>query len=216
MTSRIYRVMAIVVLGGFLHASAHAGPEMLLYPLARMFGSPPEKELAKCRQALQQLQNQLKSSKVAVLPVYWVHEGHAEWRPEMSQAVVQYSAGRTSAQFEALPTQPGVAHTPLGHNQARYFWERAAAYSAWVRAHPQKSDYVWISEIWSQADTVQAIHVYVIDTQGQIAFTSLMNSHHFGSNLHVNDGAAVERVAKRFFEGMKSDPKTIYPPYGVG
>jgi len=40
-----------------------------LYPVARAFGSPPESELAVCREAFRQLQMHIETSRVQVEPV---------------------------------------------------------------------------------------------------------------------------------------------------
>ena len=192
-----------------------AGGEIFLYPLARAFGSPSEAELARCRQAFRQFQSNIGTSRVAVAPVFFVDGSRHEWRPDLAEAVIREAGVLTAARFEVLASAPVVAPTELGHNQLRYLWKRATVYSDWVKAAHPAGDFVWVVEIWGHDGKVGAIHAYVFDTSGQIAYCRLFNSHQFGPNLPIGD-EPIRLLVRRLFEDLKKDPEKIFPPYGVG
>ena len=212
--SRIF--LAAIILGDLMLPPLQAGSGILLYPLARAFGSPSESELAKCRQAFHQLQADLGTSRVAVMPVFFVDGGRRVWRADLAEAIIREAGVRSSAQFAVPVPAPAVAPAVLGHNQLRYLWERASVFAEWVKADHPAADYVWIAEIWGHGGKVGAIHVYVFDVRGQLAYCRLFNSHQFGPNLPLEGDAAVQLLVRRFFEDLQKDPVRIFPPYGVG
>lgn len=216
MKTLLGRMLTLISLGGLLLSPLQAGSNILLYPLARAFGSPPEAELAKCRQAFQQLQSRLDTSRVTVQPVLLVEGGRRAWRQNLAEAVVREVGAHTKARLTVADTTPEVAPTRLGHNQLRYTWERAAEYSRWVQAARPAGDYVWFIEIWASRGKVGAIQVYVLEADGQVAYCRLFNSHQFGPDLALAGEAAIRLAVQRFFQDLPKDPRAVFPPYGVG
>jgi hypothetical protein len=209
-------ILSALLFGGLLLLTLRAGTGILLYPFARAFGSPPESELADCRRAFQQLQAHLGTSRVLVLPVLFVNGHQRDWRNDLAEAIVQEVGTYSSAKLDLADAPPGVAQPKLGRNQLRYLWERGAAYSRWVKqAHPA-DHYVLCTEIWGQHGKVAAIHIYILDSSGQIAYCHLYNSHQFGENLPLEGNLAVLLLVRRFFEHLLLEPTRIFPPYGVG
>ncbi|HVT73439.1 MAG TPA: hypothetical protein VHD61_09900 [Lacunisphaera sp.] len=217
MKSTFCRLLAAVVVGGTLLSPLRAGSEILLYPLARAFGAPPESELVRCRQAFQQLQAHLRESRVAVQPVLCIDESRAVWRRMTAVTLAREVSDRSPAEL-TVPRDgaPVVPPTEFGHNQLRYLWTRATVYTDWVKANPPAADYVWIAEIWGHDGKVGAIQVYILDARGQVAYCRLFNSHHFGPNLPMEGVDAVQLIVRNFFEDLKKTAEQIFPPYGVG
>lgn len=209
-------MLAVIFLGGLLLSPLQAGSNILLYPLARAFGSPPEAELARCRQAFQQLQTRLETSRVMVQPVFLVDDGERTWRKNLAERVVREAGAHTKARLILADTAPAVAPARLGHNQLRYTWERAAEYTRWVKATRPAEDYVWFIEIWGAQGKVAAIQVYLLESSGQVAYCRLFNSHQFGPDLALHGDAAIRLAVHRFFQDLPKDPRAIFSPYGVG
>ena len=210
------KLLCLFAVAGLALPTLNAGAEFLLAPLARAFGAPPESELARCRQAFQGLQGHLGTSRVVVAPVYFVNGHQRSWSPELAAAICREAATRTGAKFTVAAAKPQVGPAKLGHNQLRYLWDRAGDYSGWVKSAPPGGDYVWLVEIWGHDGRVGAIHVYVLDPTGQVAYCRLFNSHHFGDNFPLEGGDAVRLIVDDFFRNLARDPKVIFPPYGVG
>lgn len=210
------QILAALALGAAVLSPLKAGTEILLYPLARAFGSPSESELARCREAFRQLQSGLATGRVAVLPVLLVDGSHREWRPDLAEAIIREAALRSPAKFEGVAVVPVVAPAQIGHNQLRYLWERADVYAAWVKSAPPAGDWVWVVEIWGHNGKVGAIHVYLLDARGQVAYCRLYNSHQFGPNLPLQGDATIKLFVRRLFEDMQKTPEQVFPPYGVG
>ena len=210
------RLLCLLVLAGLPLPTLNAGAEFLLAPLARAFGAPPESELARCRVAFQGLQSHLGASRVVVAPVYFVDGHKRSWRPDLADALCHEAGTHTGARFAVAAAKPQVGPAQLGHNQLRYLWHRAADYSGWVQTARPGADYVWFVEIWGHNGNVGAIHVYVVDPAGQIAYCRLFNSHHFGDHLPMEGGDAVRLIVDDFFRNLARDPKSVFPPYGVG
>lgn len=216
MKSSTQMILSALVFGGLLLSPLRAGSEVLFYPLARAFGSPPESELARCRQAFQQLQAHLGTSRVLVQPVFFVDGHRREWRQDLAEAICREAGTRTSAKLEMAGAAPVVAPAQFRHNQLRYLWERAAQYGQRVKMARPDGDYVLLAEIWGHDGKVAAIQVYVFDPSGQIAYCRLFNSHHFGPNLPLLGDDAVQLVVKHLFDDLPRDAKSLFPPYGVG
>jgi hypothetical protein len=216
MKTLLGRMLALISLGGLLLSPLQAGSSILLYPLARAFGSPSEAELAKCRHAFQQLQSHLDTSRVVVQPVFLVEGSHRTWRKNLAEVAVREAGAHTKARLTLADTAPEVAPARLGHNQLRYTWERAAEYSRWVQTARPAGDYVWFIEIWAARGKVGAIQVYLLDANGQVAYCRLFNSHQFGPELALEGDAVIRLAVQRFFQDLPKDPRAIFPPYGVG
>lgn len=216
MKTLLGRMLALISLGGLLLPPLQAGSNPFFYPLARAFGSPPEAELAKCRQAFQRLQGRLETSHVTVQPVFLVDGDQRAWRRDLAERVVREAGAHTKARLIPADTTPAVAPARLGHNQLRYTWARAAEYSRWVQAARPAGDYVWFIEIWSARGKVGAIQVYLLEANGQVAYCRLFNSHQFGPDLALEGDAAIRLAVQRFFQDLPKDPRAVFPPYDIG
>lgn len=216
MKSSLKNTVAALVLAGLALSTARAGSEILLYPLARAFGSPPESELVKCRQAFRELQSGLGGSRVVVEPVLFVDGHRRQWRADLAGSLCREAAARTTAKLVVAPSNPSVPQARFRHNQLRYTWERAAQYAGWVReAHPA-GDFVWCAEIWGHDGKLGAVQVYLLDPSGRIAYCQLFNSHHFGENLPLEGDRAVRLIVEAVFEHLRWDADRVFPPHGVG
>ncbi len=188
----------------------------MLYPFARMFGSPPESELAKCREAFAQFQATLGKNPVGVAPVLWVSGTQRTWRLPVAVALADELRSLTSAPFAAEQGKPDVPPPEFRHNQLRYLWERGAQYAAWRYGAPTSGSYTLCVEVWGHDGKVGAIQVYVLNSAGQIAYRRLYNSHHFGPNLPLEIDATIRLIGRGLLEDLKKRPEQVFPPYGVG
>src|ERR1017187_1298910 len=211
-----YLLLTVCLSGGFGLTPAQAGTEMLLYPVARAFGSPSESELALCRVAFKQLQTDLCKSRVVVMPVLFADAGRCQWRNDLAAVEMRELAARTSAKIEVTTVEPKVASPPRFHNQLRYLTKRSAVYRDWIKAAHPSGDYVLFTEIFGGGGKVGAIQIYLFDSSGQIAYCRLLNSHQFGPNLSLAGADAVKLIVNTFFDNLKWDAKKLFPPYGVG
>jgi len=209
-------LLAICLAGG----GARAGTEILFYPFARMFGSPSESELARCRAADRLMQTNFDKSHVVVMPVLFADADsdskNGQWRGDLAASVAREMTDLTTAKIEVSAAEPKTAMPKPFKNQLRYTTKRSAAYSAWVKAAHPPGDYVFVAEIFGGEGIVYAIQIYVFDASGQLAYSRQLNSHQFGNRLPLKGDAAVKRVVKTFMNNLKEDVKIIFPPYGVG
>lgn len=191
------------------------GTEILLYPFARAFGSPSEAELARCRNAWRQFQATLATQPVVAVPVLVAAGRSSEWRAD----VVQLLAGRISAagalQVRAIAEPPAVEPLPMGSNQLRYAWKRAAQYAEWVKRMPAHPEYVLLVEVWAGPEQIGGIHFFLVSPEGQVAYCRWFNSHQFGKLPFTGD-AWIEFAAGRFLRDLKRSAEELFPPYGVG
>ncbi|MBS0663608.1 MAG: hypothetical protein JSR48_10120 [Verrucomicrobia bacterium] len=206
-------ILAILALG---IALAIGGCREVMYPLARALGSPPEADLAACRTAFANLKAHLPQSLVRVEPVQYAPSFNArQWRYDWAEGLAREAHLRVSTRYEVAPIAPGVVPTRFSRNQLRYLWERAIAYSNWLKSSPPGADYIWCTEMFTQDGKVIAIQVFVYDAKGQLAYCRLFNSHHFGKDLNEGDDA-LKLVVRTLFDDLKRTPEQIFPPYGIG
>ncbi|HNC24249.1 MAG TPA: hypothetical protein PLU52_08585 [Opitutaceae bacterium] len=214
--SATYGGLAVLALLAIGIALAIGGCREVLYPLARAFGSPPEEDLAVCRVAFAELKKNLPASSVRVEPVqYAATRDTRRWRYDWAEGLAREAHLRMPTRYEIAPIAPGVVPTHFGRNQMRYLWERAVAYSNWLKSSPPGIDYIWCTEIFAQEGRVIAIQVFVYDAKGQLAYCRLFNSHHFGKTLNEGDDA-LRLVVQTLLDDLKRDPEQIFPRYGVG
>lgn len=211
-------IVKYTLLGGLAVAAilAVVNCKVALYPFARAFGSPPESELAGCREAFHQLQQHIGTSRVSAEPVLFVHDRSTEWRSDLAQAIAQEASARTQAKLAVAHSAPAVAHRNIGHNQMRYLWARSTDYAHWVEATHPAADYILCAEVWAHENRVEGIRVFIFDAKGQVAYCRLFNSHHFGNDLPAEGTAAIKLLVKQLFDNLTLDPATVFPPYGVG
>ena len=212
--------VALVSVGFTIFGCTH---QQVLSPIARAFGVPPESELAACRLAYARLQGGLLRSRLLVEPVMLAPGGHRQWRGDLAQSIARTASLRTHTRFDATSTPPEVSFPEkMYHNQLRYLWDRSRDYERCVKSSPPSLDYVCFVEIFvgrqenGAPEKVAAIQVYVFEKQGQLAYTRLYNSAHFGPGLSLEGEAAVEFVAGSLADILHMAPEQAFPPYGVG
>ena len=218
-TSRLfagYLLLTVCLVSGFGLTSARAGMEIILYPVARAFGSPAESELARRRVAFKQLQAGVEKSRLVVMPVLFADAGRCQWRSDLAAAELRELATRTSAKMEVSSVEPKVAVPPRFHNQLRYLSKRAKVYRDWIKAAPPSGDYVLVTEVFGAGEKVAAIHIYLFDSSGQVAYCRLLNSHQFGPNLPLAGDSAVKLIVNTFIDNLKWDATKLFPPHGIG
>ena len=187
-----------------------------LYPVARAFGSPPESELAVCREAFRQLQMHIETSRVQVEPVLFAVDHDRQWRTDVAQAIVVEAGAHTKAKLEVAAAPDVGFPAEMYHNQLHYLWDRSTEYARWIKAAHPGADYVLCTEVFGHEGKVAAIQVYLFDAKGQIAYCRVFNSHHFGGNLPLEGEGHVRLMVKVLFDDLRKDANVIFPPYGVG
>jgi len=215
-TSVLRGIVVFAFLAGLASPALRADGNVLLYPFARMFGSPPESELAKCRTAFAEFQAAQGTRPIVIAPVLWVDGPRNVWRRPVAEALAREMRPHTQGVVRVEPGKPEVPPAEFGHNQLRYLWERGAQYAAWRRAAPPIDAYVLCAEVWGHHGKVAAIQVYVFDPKGQIAYCRLYNSHHLGPNLPLQVDDPVRVIVRHLFEDLQKQPEEVFPPYGVG
>jgi len=196
----------------------------LLYPLARLFGGPKESELKVMRENFIRLQKEISTSKMAVFPPCIINFHKHEWKPDVPKQLVQFMETEMKIEAYEISIEPEVDFIPLGRNQSRFRWDRARAYSAWVKkTQPVPAgDFIMFNDFIcppnSDCNSVLGVNIYVADFQGNISYTSVINSKHeiykFIKPNSLKDCCIM--VIKRFLEGLSMDVMDLYPPYGVG
>lgn len=208
--------MSLLGVSALILITALVNCRQAMTPLARAFGAPPESKLAKCRAAFRQLQGELDHSTLRVAPVLTVDERGATWRRKLAVALHRELAPHTKAKLLVPADRPTVATTPFGHNQLRYLWVRAAAYTQALQAARPAADFVLQGEIFAHGGKVGAIQVYIFTADGQVAYCRLFNSHHFGPDLGADDEAPLQFIVRHLVEDLHREAQEIFPPDGVG
>jgi len=198
--------------------SSASAEQILLYPLARAFGVPPESELAICRAAFGRLETRFDTSRILVEPVMYAPGHQRQWRGDWAQAPAQKAGARSRAQFTVASAPPDVPFpSKMYHNQLRYLWDRSRVYGPSVKAVAAGVGYVWFVEVFTGPDgNVAAIQAYIFERGGQLAFARLFNSGHFGPRLSPEGDAALLFVVKTLFETLTLPPERAFPLYGIG
>ena len=194
----------------------------LLYPLARAFGGLKESELKVIRKNFIRLQEKISTSRMAVFPPCIINFQKHEWKPGIAKQLVEIMEMKIDAYEFSI--KPEVEFIPLRKNQMRFMWDRARAYSAWViKAQPVPAgDFIMFTDFicppGSNCNLVGGVHIYITDFQGNISFTSLINSKHDIYDKIKPDSLkdCCIMAVKRFLDGLSMDVMVIYPPYGVG
>jgi len=207
----------ILLLAGLTLLPLRAGTNILFYPFARAFGSPPESELVNCRKAFTRLQTQLGTSRILIQPVLFVGSPRATWRDRPARELRRgLKEGGIQARFEIAGAAPEVHRPQLGHNQLRYLWQRSRDYSEWVRSAKPPGDYILFAEVFAHDGKVGAIHVFILDSSGQVAYCRLFNSHQFGPDLLADDGAPEHWIVSHLLKDLQRESTELFPPYGIG
>lgn len=64
------------------------------------------------------------------------------------------------------------------HNQARMYRESASGFSEFVKARQVEDQYWVLAECLMVSDQVLGAHLYILDSEGRVAYGILSNSHH--------------------------------------
>lgn len=64
------------------------------------------------------------------------------------------------------------------HNQARMLRESASDFAAFVKSHAIESEYAVLAECLMGSREIIGVHLYVLDSKGEVADVVLANSHH--------------------------------------
>ena len=201
-----------------------ASCEVMMYPLARAFGSPKESELKVFRENFVHLQENISTSKMAVFPPSIVNDQEQEWKPDVAIQMAEIMQHRAAIDAYDISVKPEVGFIPVGRNQSRFRWERAKAYSAWVvQAQPvPPGDFIMFTDFicppGSSCENVGGVNVYVIDAQGHVSIATVINSKH--GIYHKIRPDSLRDCAVMAVERLKNvlllDVMDFYPPYGVG
>jgi len=189
---------------------------LAMSPLARSFGSPSEHELARCRVALQRLQQTAPALTLEVAPVMFVCARQVVWRRDLAETLSEHARAQKIATVAVARQAPAVKWRSMPHNQLRYLWARAHDYARWISTRPPHAQYMLCTEVWTHNGQVVGIHVFVYEAGGQLAYCRLFNSHHFGHHLTAEGSAAVDLAWNRFLADLRREPEKVFPPFGVG
>jgi len=198
--------------------------QLLLYPLARAGGGPKESELKVFRENFSRMQRDLPSSKLVVYPSCLINFEKHEWKPETPERMIALFRDKHGIEAYAVKTNPDVTFLPVGRNQMRFMWDRARAYAAWVRDAHQvpEAEYAMFTDFICPPDSncirVGGVQVYIMDSRGNLCYTTLINSHHEIYQKIQPDSLddCCNMAVKRFFLSLKQDVMEVFPLYGVG
>lgn len=199
------------------------GCKPMLYPAARMFGSPPESELAACRTHYKRLQGELPGASLVVHPPCLITREGKGWVTRWDRGLVQgLGTALTARGFHPVPSagpNPQLAADGPGANQLKFTWKRARDYARWTAA--SKPDGAWhlYSDLLVDAGgTIRGMEIYLVDAGGNLALVRLVNSHHpaFQGIQPGSLPSGCEVMAQTLQDTLKLPPERLYPPYGVG
>ena len=198
---------------------AALGCRPMLYPAARMFGSPAESELAACRANLRRLQSELPQGSLVVHPPCVFSRGGMRWERSLAPGVIEALAadGFNPVPFDG--PDPNLDPAGPGANQMRFTWKRARDYSKWTAEHkPAGAWHLFADLIVDGGGTIHGMELYIVDGQGKLALVRLVNSHQPAfqgiqpGSLPSGCGVLVKVIQRT----LKLTPEQVYPPYGVG
>lgn len=191
------------------------GCHTLMIPVARAFGAPPESELRLRRAALERVQSQRGT---LPLRVYMLLDPTGHHPPAEGSA--RFVAGRLQeagwSRARSVHAVPPVPATDLGHNQLRYHEQRGTSYGAWMKAEPPGDEWVLILEGIRGEGGYAALHLYLLDPSGQIAYSRLMNSHHFGKPGPGRPQEACRMLVQLLLKDLDRPAQAVWPPDGIG
>jgi hypothetical protein len=193
------------------------GCNVVMYPFARAFGGPSEAELKACRPAFDRLKAGFPAARLRVYPGR-VPKGAGTELPGAADRLAEGLRAAGAAQCSIVSVQPALEPMESGHNQMRFTWKRARAYSDWVKQTRPEGDFFFFTDFLRGPDgVIHGMMLYVVEPTGQIAFVSLWNSHHFKNGVAPRDSqAACDLMVERFQRALKWEALRMFPPYGVG
>ncbi len=191
------------------------GCHTLMIPVARAFGAPAESELRPRRAALERLQAQRGETRMRVYMLLdpTGHQPAVEGSARFVASRLQEAGWPQVRSVHAVPPVPAAE---LGHNQLRYHEGRASTYSAWLKAAPADGEWVLILEAIRGAEGYAALHIYVLDPSGQLAYSRLFNSHHLGKPGPAHPQEACRLLVQAFLKDLERPPQAVWPPDGIG
>jgi hypothetical protein len=195
-----------------------SGCEATLYPAARAFGSPSERELVSCRAHLREMQSSLPKAKLIIHPPCVITRSGGRWETNATARVVE---ALKSKGFEDVVAEDSLSSVPVrvpGPNQLRFTWQRAHAYSAWARGAKLGPGWHVFADFVVLDDQLAGLGIYVTDADGHLALVRIMNSHQSG--WKVGQPGLIESGCDMLIEILlqipKMSPERLYPPYGIG
>ncbi len=188
----------------------------LLYPVAQAFGSPSEGELSRRRLAFDRLKARKESARILIHPLV-DPLGLTQVAPNTAELLVELLRAEGWASAAAARTPPRIPSKALGRNQLRYVQDRAEAYTLWAQSMPPDCDFFVVVEAFPVGEgRLGGVHCYVLEASGQVAYTRLFNSHHFGPEAAWNRNAACQMAVRALVRDLQRPALEVHPPYGIG
>jgi hypothetical protein len=195
-----------------------SGCAATLYPAARAFGSPSERELASCRVHLREMQSSLPKAKLIIHSPYVITRSGGRWEANATARVVEALKSRGFEDIVVTDSLPAVPVRGPGWNQLRFTWRRARDYSAWARGAKLGPGWHVFADFVVLDDQLAGLGIYVTDADGHLALVRIMNSHQSG--WKVGQPGLIESGCDMLIEILlqipKMSPERLYPPYGIG
>ncbi len=211
------RMTAAWLLLVLLFLPGGTGCKPMLYPVARAFGGPSETELKRCRAAFDRLKAQKDTAHIVVYSALDPRGPQEAWDPGTADRLAALMQEKGMAHAVPAPAPKGVEPTPLGGNQLRYAWNRARLYGGWIRrSHPDGDFSLFVEMFHQPTGDIVGLQLYVLDRSGEVAYRTLMNSHHFQRPSVPGPQEAITLLHGIFQWGLSRQAEEIFPPYGVG
>jgi hypothetical protein len=195
-----------------------SGCTAILYPAARAFGSPSERELVSCRAHLREMQSSLPKAKLIVHPPCVITRSGGRWETNATARVVEALKSKGFADVVAEDSLPAVPARSPGWNQLRFTWRRAHAYSAWAWGSKLEPGWHVFADFVVLDGQLAGFGIYVTDADGNLALVRIMNSHQSG--WKAGQPGLIESGCNMLVNALlgilKMSPERLYPPYGVG
>lgn len=191
------------------------GCHTLMIPVARAFGAPPESELRLRRASFERLQAQRGQEPVRVYMLLdpTGRQAPAEGSARFVATRLQEAGWTRTRSIHSVPPVPALE---LGHNQLRYHEARCSTYSAWMKGAPAEVEWVVILEGIRGGEGYAALHVYVLDPTGQLAYSRLLNSHHLGKPGPGRPQEACRILVQLLLKDLERPALSVWPPDGIG
>jgi hypothetical protein len=195
-----------------------SGCTTILYPAARAFGSPSERELASCRVHLREMQSSLPKAKLIIHPPCVITRSGGRWETNATARVVEALKSRGFEDIVVADSLPAVPVRVPGWNQLRFTWQRAHDYSTWAQGAKLGPGWHVFADFVVLNDQLAGFGIYVTDADGKLALVRIMNSHQYG--WKVGQPGLIESGCNMLVEVLlqipKMSPERLYPPYGIG
>jgi hypothetical protein len=115
---------------------------------------------------------------VTVYPAFVRIAKESEYEPGVTDAIAAFFTDQGWATVEVSEDQVPITGG-WRMNQARMLRESAEDFAKYVVEHGIQTDYALLPEyLTGGAGHVGGIHCYILDTEGTVAYATLLNSHH--------------------------------------